>query len=257
MSRKKKVARTLLVVALAVLLCVGGLLVWQWNNVRAIINFTRFSQEELEEKLSEKDQAIKDAVDSIPNITIRDITQEEKDALKEGTLTQEELVQDLIQSDPKPEQQPESKVEQPPKEEKPPAAQPEQPPQQQEEAPQQGDYEKRLSELIAQVYVLREEFLVKLDNLQAEATAAYLAIPVDQRTTKNVANLVSGYLNKGNEMELECDGRIKVIVLEMEDLLEKNGGDLSVAQLVYDTYLEEKSLKKAWYMAELKKRGMM
>ena len=35
------------------------------------------------------------------------------------------------------------------------------------------DYEKELAALIAEVYVLREEFLIKLDNLQNEAIAAY------------------------------------------------------------------------------------
>lgn len=254
MNRKKKIVCILLAVALAILLCVGGLLVWQWNNIQAVISFARFSQEELEEKLLEKDQAIKDAVDSIPNLTIRDITQEEKDALKEGTLTPEELVQNLTQSDPKPEQQPQIKPEQPQQEEKPPATLPEQ---SKEDPPQQPDYDQRLSELIAQVYVLREEFLGKLDDLQAEATVAYLAIPVNERTTKTVANLVGEYMSKGLDMEKECDAQIEQIVVEMETLLKENGGDMSIAQTVYDTYVEEKSLKKAWYMAELKKRGMM
>ena len=254
MSRKKKIACAVLG---GILLCAGGLTVWQWNNISAALSFVRYSQEELEGKLDQNNQTIKDAVDSIPNVTIRDVTEEEKQALKDGTLTSEELVQSLIQSESKPEKPPESKPEQqPPKAEDIPEPLPEQPPQQ-EEPVQQSDYEKELNGLIAEVYVLREEFLIKLDNTQAAAIADYKALPADQRTTKNIASLVSGYLSKGLEMEKECDGRIKEIVLEMESLLQENGGDLSLAQTVYDTYLEEKSLKKAWYMAELKKRGMI
>jgi len=216
----------------------------------------RYSQEELESKLDQNDQTIKDAVQAIPNVTIRDVTEEEKQALKDGTLTQEELVQSLIQNQPKPEQTTESKPEQPPQVENTPSPQPEQSTQQQEE-PQQDDYEKKLNELIAEVYVLREEFLIKLGETQKAAIADYKAIPADQRNTKTIASLVSGYMSKGLDMEKECDDRIKVIVLEMETLLQENGGDLNIAQTVYDTYLEEKSLKKAWYMAELKKRGMI
>ena len=258
MSRKKKIACAVLG---GVLLCAGGLTAWQWNNISAALSFARYSQEELEGKLDQNDQAIKDAVQNIPNITIRDVTQEEKDALKDGTLTQEELIQSLIQKDPKPE----SKPEQPPKAEDTPSTQPEQPPKQeeteqppQEESDQQkNDFETRLNELIAKVYVLREEFLIKLDQTQTAAIDDYKAIPADQRTTKKIASLVSGYLSKGLDMEKECDAQIEQIVVEMESLLKKNGGDLSIAQTVYDTYVEEKSLKKAWYMAELKKRGMM
>ena len=254
MSRKKKIACAVLG---GILLCAGGLTVWQWNNISAALSFVRYSQEELEGKLDQNNQTIKDAVDSIQNVTIRDVTEEEKQALKDGTLTSEELVQSLIQSESKPEKPPESKPEQqPPKAEDIPEPLPEQPPQQ-EEPVQQSDYEKELNGLIAEVYVLREEFLIKLDNTQAAAIADYKALPADQRTTKNIASLVSGYMSRGLEMEKECDGRIKEIVLEMESLLQENGGDLSLAQTVYDTYLEEKSLKKAWYMAELKKRGMI
>ena len=255
MSRKKKIACAVLG---GVLLCAGGLTAWQWNNISAALSFARYSQEELEGKLDQNDQAIKDAVQNIPNVTIRDVTQEEKDALKDGTLTQEELIQSLIQSEPKPEQKPESE---PPQDSQKtpdaPTTEPEQPPKQEEPEPQKSDFETRLNELIAKVYVLREEFLIKLDQTQTAAIEDYKAIPADQRTTKKIASLVSGYLSKGLDMEKECDAQIEQIVVEMEALLKENGGDLSIAQTVYDTYVEEKSLKKAWYMAELKKRGMM
>jgi len=259
MSRKR---RTAFIVLGVFILCMGGLATWQWNNISAALSFVRFSQDELEGKLTENDQTIKDVVDEIPNVTIRDVTQEEKDALKEGTLTQEELVQSLIQTNPKQEEKPEKEPESKPapeasKPETKPDSQTEQPTAQPEVTTQQSDYEKRLNELIAKVYVLREEFLIKLDNTQAAAIADYKAMPAEQRTTKNVASLVSRYLSKGLDMEKECDAQIEQIVVEMETLLKANGGDLNIAQTVYDTYVEEKSLKKAWYMAELKKRGMM
>jgi len=255
LSRKRK---SVLISMFAVLVLSGGLIVWQWNNISAAINFARYSQEELESRLDQNDQTIKDAVQALPNVTIRDVTEEEKQALKEGTLTQEELVQSLIRDEPKPEKPPESKpAQQLPKVEDTPPPQPEQKPEQQEKPAEQSDYETKLNELIAEAYVLREEFLIKLDKTQAAAIADYKAIPADQRTTKNIATLVSGYMSKGLEMEKECDERIKAIVLKMEELLQENEGDLNIAQTVYDTYLEEKSLKKAWYMAELKKRGMV
>lgn len=251
MKRRTKIVCGIL---LAAIIGISALTVWQWNNIRAAFSFVRFSQEELEDKLKENDQKIKDAVDAVPEVTIRDITQEEKDALRDGTLTQEELIDSLI----KPAE--EVKSEQKPQPEEPkPQEKPEQPPAQKPEEPklQEPDYEKELAALIAEVYVLREEFLIKLDTLQNEAIAAYKAIPSEERTTKTVASLVSGYMSRGLDMEKECDARIETIVLKMETVLQKSGGDLSIAQTVYDTYVEEKSLKKAWYMAELSKRGMI
>lgn len=245
---------------------------WQWNNISAVLRFARFSQEELEDKLNENDQTIKNAMDAVPEVTIRDITQEEKDALRDGTLTQEELVESLIQKpkpqpqekEPKPEKPPQTKPEQVPNEESPsqstqqPAPEPavSNPEQEPEQEPEQSQYEQQVNALIAQVLVLREEFLIKLDELKAAAIADYKAIPEDQRTKTKLLSLTSGYMSKGLALEKQCDAQIEAIVAELDRLARENGGDLTLAQTVYDTYVEEKSLKKAWYMAELKKGGM-
>ena len=273
--RKKIICGTLLLAIIGV----GALAWWQRNNISAALSFARFSQEELETKLTENDQAIKNAVAENPSVTIRDVTDEERAALREGTLTQEELVQSLlkpatmpekapVETKPeksplqKPEQKPEAKPEQKPEGDKESPSQTTQQPApstsaQPEKEPEQSEYEQTVNALIAKVFVLREEFLIKLDELQAAAIADYKAIPADQRTTSKLAGLVSGYLTKGLDMEKQCDAQIEAIVLELEQLLQENGGDTKLAQTVYDTYVEEKSLKKAWYMAELKKRGFV
>ncbi len=256
--RAKIVCGVLLTAAVGV----GALTVWQWNNIRAALSFVRFSQSELEDKLSQTDQTIKDAMDAAPEVTIRDITQEEKDALRDGTLTQEELVESLLQKPeqkkPEPEKQPQAKPEgeSPPKQTQQPAKDPAVSAQPEKE-PELSEYEKQVNALIAQVLVLREEFLIKLDELQAAAIADYKAIPKDQRTTTKLLSFASGYLAKGLELEKQCDAKVEAIAVELDQLARENGGDPTLAQTVFDTYVEEKSLKKAWYMAELKKRGMV
>ncbi len=264
MSFKKKIICGTLLLVIA---GVGALAWWQRNNISAALSFARFSQEELETKLTENDQAIKNAVADNPSVNIRDITDEERAALREGTLTQEELVQSLLKpatppekdSAPsaKPEQKPEAKPEQKPEGDKPHSQTTQQTAPSVSAQPEPNEYEQKVNALMAKVFVLREEFLIKLDELQAAAIADYKAIPADQRTTSKLASLVSGYLAKGLDMEKQCDAKIEQIVLELEQFLQENGGDLTLAQTVYDTYVEEKSLKKAWYMAELKKRGFV
>ena len=249
-------------VLLAAIIGVGALTVWQWNNISAALSFTRYSQSELEDRLASNDQTIKDAMDAAPEVVIRDITQEEKDALRAGTLTQEELVQSLLQkpeqTTPEPEQKPQTKPEgePPPKQVQQPAKDPADSTQP-EKKPEQSEYEKQVNALIAQVLVLREEFLIKLDELQAAAIAEYKAIPEDQRTATKLLSFAGGYLAKGLELEKQCDAKVEAIAVELDRLARENGGDPTLAQTVYDTYVEEKSLKKAWYMAELKKRGMV
>ena len=259
MKRRTKIVCGIL---LAAIIGVGALTVWQWNNISAALSFARYSQSELEDRLASNDQTIKDAMDAAPEVVIREITQEEKDALRDGTLTQEELVQSLLQkpeqTTPEPEQKPQTKPEgePPPKQTQQPAKDPAESTQPEKE-PEQSEYEKQVNALIAQVLVLREEFLIKLDELQAAAIADYKAVPKDQRTASKLLSFASGYLAKGLELEKQCDAEVEAIAVELDQLARKNGGDPTLAQTVYDTYVEEKSLKKAWYMAELKKRGMV
>lgn len=260
----KRRAKIICGIVLAVAVCVGALCVWQRNNISAALSFIRFSQEELEEKLAQNDQAIKDAVNAIPDISIRDITQEEKDALRDGTLTQEELLDNLLKPEQKPDTKQETGENEPekpvdiPKPEPTETEEPEQKPAQPSKPqPEQSEYEKQLAAIIAEVYVLREEFLIKLEDLLEEAKALYKSLPAEERTKSKMVPLVADYMARGVNMEEQCDAKIAGILTRLEALLRENNGDPDLAQTVFDTYVNEKSIKKAWYMAELKEKGLV
>lgn len=234
----------------ALILGLGALAIWWHDEIGMVINGLRYSPEELEQRLEENEQVIRDATQIVPDVPIREITEEDRQALKDGTITTDELVQSLVVPIQKPEQ--DTAVDAPQQPEQGGAQQPEPEPQ----TPQVTDYQKQLASILAEVYVLREEFLIKLDNLLAQAKAEYLALAPEDRGGTALANLAAKYFPLANSLELECDARMREIIGRMETLLEENGGDLSIAQAVMDAYLEEKSLKKSWYLAELKKRGI-
>lgn len=239
------------IVLLSILLLIVGLAVWQRNNISALLSFVRFSQEELEEKIADNDQKIKDAVEKLPDVTIRDITEEEKEALRDGSLTREELTENLVKPVVKPEQKPQTVQPKP----QTPAVDPTPQPTPEEQA--KAEYEKKLSAVLAKVYVLREEFLIKLDALQAEAIAEYRALPEGERSASALTGMVGKYMSRGLALEKQCDQRMDEILVELEALIQENNGDESLPQTVFDTYVEEKSLKKALYMEKLKKRGLV
>lgn len=247
-------------VVLALAVGVGAVGVWQWNNISAALSFLRFSKAELEEQLEQKDQTIKDAVNALPDVSIRDITQEEKDALRDGTLTQEELIDSLIKPQPPKESTEETKPDEPviaPDPAKP-TPEPEKPkPEPEPEPPEQSEYEKQLAAIIAEVYVLREQFLIKLDELLEEAKAEYRSLSPEQRSKTNMVPLVADYMARGTRLEEECDAKIVAILDRLEKLVRENNGDTKLSQTIFDTYVDEKSIKKAWYMAELKEKGLV
>lgn len=268
MSPRKKIV---CVILLAVVVGISTLTVWQWNNISAAFSFLRFSQEELEGKLADNGQTIKDVVSKIPEVKIREVTEEERAALREGTLTQEELIQNLLQ---KPENEPKTEPEKVPEPQTTPQTKPEQKPAgestttqkptpdpaaptQPGKEPESSEYEQQVNALIAEVLVLRENFLIKLDELMSQAIAEYKALSPEDRTGSKLMGMISDYLSKGLALEKECDAQIEEICARLEIVQRENSGDLSLVDTVFDNYVNEKSLKKAWYMAELKKRGLI
>ena len=121
----------------------------------------------------------------------------------------------------------------------------------------ESSYQKELSALIAKVYVLREEYTLALDTMYADAKAEYLALPAEKRTTTQLAKMAKGYLSRANALEKECDGKMDEVIRAMETLIRDNNGDLGLVDTVVYTYANEKSLKKSWYMSKLEQKGLL
>lgn len=271
MRRWKKIV---LGVLLLLLLAGAVLFWWQKENLKALKDGLQYSSEEIETKLQENQQTIKDAVDSRPEVVVRDVTDEERAALKDGSLSQEELIDRLIntetetsavpRSPPKPEQaQPtETQPQQPakPAQEQPadkPAGVPPpvQPPAEQPTA--EDEYKKKVSAIIAEVYVLREQYTIELDNMFNTAKSEYVAMSKAGTSKDKLISWATGYISKASNLEKSCDKKMDDVVLRLETLIRENNGDLSLVDTVVYTYANEKSLKKAWYMSELEKRGLI
>lgn len=249
MKRKAKITCGVLA---GLLLTVGAVAYWQRNNVDALLKATRYSADEIEEKRKENQQKVQEKVDAQPALTVRDLTEEERQALREGSITQEELTEKLVEA-VKPQPTPatsapaQTPVSSAPAETPPSAEQP--------AALEPTRWEKDLSALIARVYVLREEYTIALDNMQSEAKAEYRAMAAEERTKTALMKFARGYVTRALELEKECDAQMDDVVSRMETIIRENKGDMTLVDTVVETYASEKSLKKAWYMAELEKRG--
>ena len=93
MKRWKKI---LLAVLAALILLLGGLCLWQWNNIQALYAFlTKDSAQiaqDLEQKREEHHQAIADIVG---DLTVSAPTTEQSDAILSGTLSPEQVKEEL------------------------------------------------------------------------------------------------------------------------------------------------------------------
>lgn len=245
MKRRKTILCTILVL-LAVSL--AGLFWWQRDNLKAIHAATQHTSAELEEKLEENQQMIQEAVKAAGEVTVGEITEEDRQAFRDGSMTQEQLVERLTnggEGEPREEPASTSRSESD-------GTPPPEPPK-----PAENTYQKELSALIARVYVLREEYTLALDTMYADAKAEYLALPAEKRTKTHLLKMARGYLSRASALEKECDGKMDEIVRAMEKLLRENNGDLGLVDTVVYTYANEKSLKKSWYMSKLEQKGLI
>lgn len=245
MKRRKTILCTILVL-LAVSL--AGLFWWQRDNLKAIHAATQHTSAELEEKLEENQQMIQEAVKAAGEVTVGEITEEDRQAFRDGSMTQEQLVERLTNGgEGEPREEPAS-TSRPESDGTPPPEPPK---------PAENTYQKELSALIARVYVLREEYTLALDTMYADAKAEYLALSAEKRTKTQLLKMARGYLSRASALEKECDGKMDEIVRAMEKLLRENDGDLGLVDTVVYTYANEKSLKKSWYMSKLEQKGLI
>ena len=262
---KRRRGRIAVIVLAVILVLLGALAYWQRDNIKAVITFATTSQEELEQQIQQNEQAMKDAVAANPDITVREITEEERAALRDGTLTMDELLERLKRpyepltpapAEPEQPAEPEKPAEPETPAEPAKPTEPEKPatPTDPEQPSAEEEYQQKLNDILAKVYVLREEFVLKLDELQKEAVKAFQKIKEDK---SGITEFISSYFTKALALESECDGKMDAILAELTALQKEYGKDMELVGTVAYTYANEKSLKKAWYMNELQRRGLI
>ena len=102
-----------------------------------------------------------------------------------------------------------------------------------------------VEDVISEIYLLRAEFLNKIDLMIADGTAEVEATPKEKRTFTFKIELMNRYMDRGNALEKECDARMELLLSELETALRQSGGDLSLIDEVRALYAQEKKLYKA------------
>lgn len=224
----KKGAKIALGVAAVLAVAGAAAAVWQWNNLNALRYGLTLDQDTLDQRLEENRTVLNEAMDQY-DISDYTFTEEEVSQLTEGTVSAQEAAKKLLER---------------PAQEAPQAEQPEQPPQ-----ADHAQEEAEIRELIATMYVLRATYVGKLEAVVQSAIDEYTA---GEHTSENRTRVVRGKLDELIAMEKECDGEVAAVVSRLRELLKATGQDDSLARQVEETYKEEKSLKKAYYLNEFR-----
>lgn len=232
----KKRKHTGLWIMLTLFVVLGALAYWQRENIHAVMQGIQSSPEELEQQLADNQQRVHEAVDSNADITVRDLTEEERAALRNGSQSREEIIKKLVEpysETPKPQESTP------------------------EELAAKEKYQKELSSLIAEVYVMRAEYNAALEGMVDQAKQEYSAKSESEKSKTELVMWASGYVSRATALEKECDAKMDTIVSGLLTLIQENDGDSGIVDEVVNSYITEKSLKKSWYLSQLKERGLL
>lgn len=240
----KKVTKIILSLLLVLIIGAAGVCWWQWDNIMAVKMSFSHSRDDISDMMTDNNQKIADASRKVEGVTVRDLTDEEKQALRDGLLDREELMDRLTaaeepapgqdtpqqpsQTDTKPDAPASSTV---PSEQKP-----------------EDTNQKKLAAYLAEIYVMKEEYTAWLEAKYDEAIAEYVALDPAEKTAAAKYRIGMRCMKEALAKEKECDALMADIEAKIHDLLVEMGEDTSLVDDIKAAYAEEKELKKAYYL---------
>lgn len=231
--------RKIISIVLLVILLVSGWVVYQnWNTIQAFIHSLGTSVEQTEQELEENKKQLQEFIEQEEEIAVRDLTKEESEALNSGKLSEEEIIDIITGRTPEATLKPSGK---PVKPKSTPTPTP---------TPKlELTSEEKISQLIAKLYVQKSQYLNKLDNIEQKVRNEFINNPGKWESKKAAKQeLLNRYLPEVAEWEKTCDVTVYGILDEIRTELKNSGKDETVVDAMKQSYLEEKKLKKSYFI---------
>ncbi len=227
-----------------VLLGLGGVALWQRENLQAVYEAMYYNPEELGSQIQSTKQEVERVLEKYELESIRRLTPEEEEQVKKGELSLEEAVERMMPTRDEEAGTKEEGLES----QDTPEAKPETTPQ---------TVSKKESDLVkastVKMYELQAKYLGLLGELEARGMQALRAIPSDQRTVKKMMSVGMPFVQKGLALESQCDGEVENVLHHLKEELVAIGADYDIVETMRQAYYTEKRLKKAYYLSLIPK----
>ena len=250
--KKKKKPHTALKIFLGLLLVIivglAALAFWQRDNISAFIKAQNTSSEDIASEIADSKAVVQKEIEKY-NIPIqRDFTLEEEEAIRKGTMTVEEAVSRLMRpaeaQDTNTPEEAEAQNDGASKGDSgstDTSAAPAQP----ELTPEQQIVAKYLTEM----YSLKAYYIGQLGVVENDLKAQYKAANGNIKNSAAIAKVVQSNMGRIINMEAECDGKVYAVLDNMRNELLAIGADTSIVDVAEDSYINEKSLRKTYYLS--------
>lgn len=232
----KKVLIVILVIILIIAVLAAALVIWQWDNLKAVYTVITKDAAELEQAVTDKREAHRQELLSKAAITVEQPTMEQGEDVLMGSASSEEVkkelgITDLLEKGKQAGVIPDGGSG--------------------EAANNSGlTYDELTDICVAEIYNSRVDFMDGLGGIKDDVTEKLEELPEEERTGSKTVELAMESVGDFNELESAMDSQVKDIIDRYEPLLEETDGDTSVLDMLWEHYNDEKETEKAYYISK-------
>ncbi len=261
-----KKTHKILITIIAIFVLCASLVWWQFGNIRALYYWAKYSDDDIDTLMGKSFTEVENYLSDNPQYNVRPSKPIEEQLHKEGVINDEELTNlitekttvkemfgtelelsdgqkiTIVESGEQIDADEANKL----KEETASSSG-------QTETPKPNN-DAKVSECIAQVYVLKAKFVAELDVIYNQAFSEYQALWRDMTEEERDAkkrSLLAEVYPKASSLERDCDAQMNQLLSKLSKLLEDAGEGTGLADQIRESYYNEKSLKKAHYLSLL------
>lgn len=241
----KKLIKILLTILIIIILASAAVVVWQYDNISAILNGLTKSSEDIASEIDKKRDELKIKVEKYTNSSINDLTAEDERKLLRGETSLDEIAEKYnlpieYMNDENSDKNNFSTTNED-TDSKPASSE-----------TSIGDskkIEKEIGDSVSRMYALKAKYVSKLGELEREVIDQYSKLPEAKQNKEGKKKLVMANVDYVAKLEKTCDSEVDKIISSLEKTLKELGGDLEIIQILKDAYTGEKELKKSYYFS--------
>lgn len=207
------------------------MLIWQKDNITAVVEATKYSDEDIQQQISDSKKTVESELEQYDIKGLRDFTFEEEEAIRKGQMTVDDAVSKILS---------ESNVSTDNSQNS--ALASSNTSGNSDTQNKKSDSSSIISDYAVKLYTLKAKYLGEIGNLIDQAKA-------DIKNGASAKDLMSTYLSKAASLENEADSKVDELLSELRSKLEAMGADTSVVDTMKSSYESEKTLKKSYYIS--------
>ena len=235
----KKINKILLTILTIIVFAFAAVVVWQYDNISALLNGMNKSTEDLALEIDKKRDDLKTEVEKYTSSPVIDITAEDEQKLIKGEISLEEISEKYnlpieYMKDEEVNKAPEDISTEIPTE---------------IPVDNSKQIEKEIGDSVGRMYALKAKYVNKLGELEREVIDQYAKLPESKQNMEGKKELVMSNLDYIAKLEKTCDTEVGEVISSLEENLKDLGGDLKIIQILKKSYNDEKELKKSYYLS--------